>query len=64
MPKLAGETFHAYCKYVPSAFWFLGTGNPAKGTDKPSHHTGFDIDEEAMAMGMAVIGNYCLKWLA
>jgi len=63
-PRLAGESFFNYSERVPSTFWFLGTGNPTKGTDLPSHHPRFDIDEEAMATGMAVFCNCCLTWLA
>lgn len=52
-PRLAAETFRHYAERVPSCFWLLGVA-PEHGSVAPSHHSMFDIDEPAMATGVAV----------
>ena len=63
-PRLAGETFYAYLDHVPGAYFFLGTGNAAKGTAYPSHHPRFAIDEDALPVGAAVLAACALAFLA
>jgi amidohydrolase len=63
-PRLAAESFHHYSDHVPSVFWFLGTGNPAKGTDLSSHHQCFDVDEDALPAGVATFCQSCLDLLS
>ncbi len=50
--SLAGEDFSEFAARVPAAFYFLGTGNPAKQTDFPHHHPRFNIDESVLASGI------------
>jgi len=50
--SLAGEDFSEFAARVPSAFYFLGTGNPAKQTDFPHHHPRFNIDESVLKIGV------------
>ena len=50
--SLAGEDFSEFAARVPSAFYFLGTGNPAKQTDFPHHHPRFNIDESVLPSGV------------
>ncbi len=50
--SLAGEDFSEFAARVPGAFYFLGTGNPAKQTDFPHHHPRFNIDEDVLATGV------------
>lgn len=50
--SLAGEDFSEFAARVPSAFYFLGAGNPAKQTDFPHHHPRFNIDEDVMSVGV------------
>ncbi len=64
LPRPAGESFYHYSNRVPGAFWFLGSGNPMLGTDLPSHHPRFDVDEEALPAGVAVFCSCCLTYLA
>ncbi|AKL97233.1 amidohydrolase [Clostridium aceticum] len=51
---LAGEDFAEFTHRVPSAFYFLGTGNAAKNTHYPHHHPMFDIDEETLKYGVEI----------
>jgi amidohydrolase len=53
--SMGGEDFAAYLEDVPGAFIYLGAGNPAKGIKFPWHHARFDIDEEALPVGAAVL---------
>jgi amidohydrolase len=50
--SLAGEDFSEFAARVPSAFYFLGTGNPAKQADFPHHHPRFNIDESVLPTGV------------
>jgi amidohydrolase len=50
--SLAGEDFSEFAVRVPGVFYFLGTGNPAKETDFPHHHSRFDIDEDVLRTGV------------
>lgn len=60
--SMAGEDFAAYAKRVPSAFVFLGTGNPAKGTDHPHHNPHFNIDEDTMPTGVELFVRTALRF--
>lgn len=49
---MAGEDFAEFTHRVPSAFYFIGTGNSKKNTHYPHHHPMFDIDEDTLAYGV------------
>lgn len=49
---MAGEDFSEFSMRVPSAFYFVGSGNREKGTDYPHHHPRFDIDEDSLSIGV------------
>ena len=53
-PSMGVESFAYFSEKKPSAFYFLGTGNKEKGTDKPAHGCYFDIDEDDLAIGAAL----------
>ncbi len=52
--SMAGEDFAEFADRVPSAFLFVGTGNEAKGTCFPHHHPQFNIDEDALNIGVEI----------
>ena len=60
--SMAGEDFAAYAKRVPSAFVFLGTGDPEKGTDYPHHNPHFSIDEDMMPTGVELLVRTALRF--
>lgn len=53
-PVMGGEDFAYYGQVVPSAFLFLGARNPDKGASYPHHHPRFNIDEDALPIGVEV----------
>jgi amidohydrolase len=60
--SMAGEDFAAYAKRVPSAFVFVGTGDPEKGTDYPHHSPNFNIDEDTMPTGVELFVRTALRF--
>lgn len=62
-PRLTGETFCWYLKRIPGAYFILGTGNEAKGTTVSSHHPRFDIDEDALPTGAAMLAASAIAYL-
>lgn len=53
-PRLIVEDFGYYLQKKPGAFWFLGIGNPDLDTERALHNSSFDIDEAALAIGVAM----------
>lgn len=51
-PTMGGEDFSRYCEKVPAVFAFIGAQNRTKGAIYPHHHPRFEIDEDAMLVGM------------
>jgi len=49
---MVGEDFAEFALKAPSAFYFVGTGNQEKGTDYPHHNPRFNIDEDALRIGV------------
>ncbi|MCG1009581.1 amidohydrolase [Salinicoccus sp. ID82-1] len=53
-PLMIGEDFSYYINERPGAFFFTGSGNAGKLSDYVHHHPRFDMDEDAMASGLAM----------
>jgi amidohydrolase len=53
-PKMGVESFAYFANERPSAFYFLGSGNKEKKTTEPAHSNLFDIDEDCLAIGVAI----------
>ena len=51
-PGMGGEDFSGYQQAAPTAFFVLGAGNEEKGITFPNHHPRFDIDEDALQIGV------------
>jgi len=63
--RMGAEDFAYYTHVMPGCFFRLGTGDPAKpGTQSGLHTPGFDIDEDAMAVGAAMMAAGALNELA
>jgi amidohydrolase len=54
-PSMGGEDFAFFVDAVPGMMLRLGTGNKKKGFVHPWHHPKFDLDEDALWMGAAVM---------
>ena len=54
-PVMGGEDFAEYLQVVRGAFIRLGTCNEAKGTCVPQHNSRFDVDDDALKIGMKIL---------
>lgn len=54
-PIMGAEDFAYYLQKVPGAFCFVGAGNVEKGIHAPHHHPLFDIDENAIKIGVQLL---------
>lgn len=61
---MLGEDFSEFSNRVPSTFIFVGVGNKTKGTDYPHHHPKFNIDEDALAIGVEMHVRSALEYLS
>lgn len=61
---MGSEDFSYFGHHVPSAFFFLGAGNSAKGIDFPHHHPKFQIDEDVLKIGPALLSGIAYHYLA
>ncbi|MBD7909955.1 MULTISPECIES: M20 family metallopeptidase [Clostridium] len=62
-PSMGVESFAYFANERPAAFYFLGTKNVVKKTDKPAHSSLFDIDEDALSLGVALQCDIAYKYL-
>lgn len=60
---LGGEDMAYFQKKVPGCFFFLGTRNEERGLDSPHHSPTFDIDEEALPVGVEVFCEVARSYL-
>lgn len=55
VPITASEDFAYFAQAVPSAYFFLGAGDPV-GQTPGCHHPDFDFDERLLPIGIAMLG--------
>ncbi len=60
-PQGGGEDFAYFARKVPAAFLFVGARNEDKGCQYPHHHPRFDIDEDALPLGTALLAQIALS---
>ena len=53
-PHMGVESFAYFANEIPSVFYFLGCRNEEKGIIHPAHSSLFDIDEDALMIGVAI----------
>ena len=53
--RMTSEDFAFYSQEMPACFYRLGTGNIEKGITSPVHTPTFDIDEDALRIGMGMM---------
>ena len=49
---------------VPGCYILVGTGNPERGITAPHHSNRFDIDEDALPIGVEVLARAALEYLS
>jgi amidohydrolase len=62
--RMGAEDFSYFLEQRPGCFWFVGTRNSERGLTWGGHHPKFDIDEEAMAIGIETMCRVALHALA
>jgi len=63
LTSLAGDDFSEFAARVPGVFYFLGVGNLEKETHFPHHHPRFNIDEDALKVGVEMHVRAALRYL-
>lgn len=61
--RMTAEDFAYYSHEVSSCFYRLGTRNEARGITAPVHNAHFDIDEDALKIGMGLMSYLAIKAL-
>jgi amidohydrolase len=57
------EDFGEFLDPVPGCYFFIGSRNEEKGFVYGHHHPKFDIDEEAMAIGVEAMSRAAIRYL-
>ena len=63
-PSMTGEDFSYFLENVPGCYFWLGTGNPDKGIIHPLHSPKFQIDEDVLSLGAAVLSKTVVDFLS
>ena len=61
--EMGGEDFAYYARKVPGVMIFIGVGDPAGGAPRFLHHPQFDIEEAALATGVAALAYSAYTYL-
>ena len=59
--RMTAEDFAYYCNEVPSCLYRLGTANASKGIIYGLHTSRYDIDENALKIGMGLMAYLAIK---
>ena len=62
-PGMYGEDFSLYQRVIPGSMFMLGTMNAAKGITAGVHTAEFDIDEDALSIGVHTGAKILLNYL-
>jgi amidohydrolase len=60
---MTAEDMSEFLKRVPGCFFFIGSANAEKGLNAAHHNPHFDIDEEVLPMGVAVLAEAAVRYL-
>jgi amidohydrolase len=61
--KTAGDDMAYFLKAVPGCYFIVGAHNEEKGAKYPHHHPRFNIDEEALPIGVEVLTRTVMEYL-
>lgn len=62
-PIMAGEDFAFYQREFPGVFFFLGSGSEQAGATYPWHHSKYNVDENCLQTGAALMASLVLNGL-
>lgn len=60
---MGSEDAAFFMEDVPGCYFFLGAANPEKGLVAPHHNPQFDIDEEVLVLGLAILARAAAAYL-
>ncbi|MCC7103770.1 MAG: amidohydrolase [Chloroflexi bacterium] len=60
---MGGDDMAIFLNASPGCYFFVGTANPAKDCDRPHHHPQFNIDEDALPIGVRILAQAALELL-
>jgi amidohydrolase len=63
IPQMVSEDFAYYQQRIPGFYFFVGDGNPEKGITANWHTEYYDMDEEALKVGMTAMATVVLAYL-
>lgn len=61
-PSMGGEDFSYYTNEIPGVFFRLGT-NGSEETSYPNHHPKFNVDEDALPYGSAILAQFAYDYI-
>jgi amidohydrolase len=61
---MAGEDMSSFLEKVPGCFFFVGCRNASKGFIHPHHSPKFDIDEDALPIGLEIMTGIVRQYLS
>jgi amidohydrolase len=59
---MTAEDMSEFLSRVPGCFFFIGSANAAKGLNAPHHNPRFDIDEDVLPLGVAVLAEAAVRY--
>ncbi len=62
-PPMVSEDVSEFLSRVPGCFFFVGARNETRGIVYGHHHPRFDIDEDALPIGVAILAQAAVKAL-
>jgi amidohydrolase len=60
---MGSEDAAFFMEDVPGCYFFLGAANPEKGLVAPHHNPHFDVDEEVLVLGVAILAHAAATYL-
>ena len=60
---MGSEDMSEFLKRVPGCYFFLGSRNDEHGFNAPHHNPHFDIDEDVMPLGVAILAEATARYL-
>jgi amidohydrolase len=63
LPKLTSEDFSFYQAEIPGCFFFVGSGGEAEGSTAAQHSPYFDVDDDALPVGAALMAAFACAML-
>ena len=60
---MGGDDMAEFMNGRPGVYYFIGMGDPAKGTDQPNHNDHFRLNEDSLPIAMEMTLRLAMKYL-